>query len=104
VSCFDRNLEANCINKDHVLEWTLVHLRPKNSLKVQEMMYNLDEEIEACIEGEWVVDNLCPSDNVAIPTTNEPFCLMIVEKGPHVVAKSFKDVDANKWTKGDMVI
>ncbi len=68
------------------------------------MMYDSDKEIEACTEGEWIVDNLFPSDNVVIPTTNEPFWLVLVEKGPdHVVAKSFKD-DANEWTKGDMVI
>jgi hypothetical protein len=28
---------------------------------------------------------------------------MLIEKGPHVVAKSFKD-DANESTEGDMVI
>jgi hypothetical protein len=34
VSCFDKNPKVECINKDHVLEWTLVHLRPRNSLEV----------------------------------------------------------------------
>ncbi len=66
-------------------------------------MYDSNKEIEAGTDGEWIVDNLCPSDNVAIPTTNEPFWLMLIEKGPHVVAKSFKD-DANESTEGDMVI
>jgi hypothetical protein len=57
VSCFDRNLEVECINKDHVLEWTLAHLRPRNSLEVQEMMYDSDEKIEASTEGERIFDN-----------------------------------------------
>jgi hypothetical protein len=103
VNCFDRNPEADCINKNNVLEWKLAHLRPRNSLEVREMMYDSNKEIEAGTDGEWIVDNLCPSDNVAIPTTNEPFWLMLIEKGPHVVAKSFKD-DANESTEGDMVI
>ncbi len=68
------------------------------------MMYDSNEKIEAGTRGEWIIYNLCPCHNVAVPTTNEPFWLMLVEKGPHVVAKSFKGVDANEWTKGDMVI
>ncbi len=47
------------------------------------MIYNLAEEIEASFGGEWIVENLCPSDNVAIPTTTyEPFWLMLNDKTP----------------------
>jgi hypothetical protein len=28
---------------------------------------------------------------------------MLVEKGAHVVATSFKDVDGNAWIEGDVV-
>ncbi len=68
------------------------------------MMYDSNEEIKASTASEWIVDNLCPSDNVIVPTIDGQFWLMLVEKGLHVVAKSFKDVDANEWTKGDIVI
>ncbi len=68
------------------------------------MMYDSNEEIESNTRGEWIDDNLCPGDNVAIPTIDEPFWIMLVERGLHVVAKSFKDVDANEWTKSNMVI
>jgi hypothetical protein len=29
---------------------------------------------------------------------------MIVDKGAHVVVTSFKDVDGNEWTEGDIVV
>jgi hypothetical protein len=62
------------VNKEHVLEWTLTWLRPKNNFKVQEMMYDLNEEIDVDIGSEWIVENLCPSDNVAMPTLiDKPF-------------------------------
>jgi hypothetical protein len=32
-------------------------------------MYDPNEEIEVGTRGEWIVDNLYPSDNVAILTT-----------------------------------
>ncbi len=68
-------------------------------------MYNLDEEIEAGFEGEWITENLCPSNNMVIPTTiDEPFWLMLIDKGAHVVVTSFKNVDGNKWTKGDIIV
>jgi hypothetical protein len=42
---------------------------------------------------------------MAIPTTtDEPFWLMLVDKGAHVVVTSFKNVDGNKWTKGDIIV
>jgi hypothetical protein len=51
------------------------------------------------------VENLCPSDNVAIPTaTNEPFWIILVDKGAHVVVTSFKNVDGNEWTNEDIVL
>jgi hypothetical protein len=68
-------------------------------------MYDPNEEIEASTGGEWIVDNLHPSDNIIIPITiNEPFSLMLVEKGVHVVDNSFIDYDGNEWTQGDMVV
>jgi hypothetical protein len=68
-------------------------------------MYDPNEEIEAGSGCKWIADTLHPSDNVAIPTTiDEPFWLMVVEKGVHVVDKSFTDFDGNEWTQGDMVV
>jgi hypothetical protein len=50
---------------------------------------------------EWIVENLCPSDNVIVPTAiNKPFWLMLINKGAHVVVTSFKDVDGNEWIEG----
>ncbi len=93
------------MNKDHVHEWILTCLRLKNTLEVRDIMYDLNEEIEANTRGEWIVDNLHPSNDVVIPTTtDEPFWLMLVEKGVHVVDKSFIDSDGNEWTQGDMVV
>jgi hypothetical protein len=43
-------------------------------------MYDSDEEIEVSFGGEWIVENLCPCNNVVVPTiTNESFWLMLVE-------------------------
>ncbi len=59
-------------------------------------MYDLNENIEAGSGSEWILKNLCPCDNVALPTrTNEPFWLMLVDKGAHIMVTSFKDVDGN---------
>ncbi len=104
MNYFDKNPKIECINKDHVSKWTLARLRPRSSLEVREMMHNSNEEIETTSKGEWIANNLRPGDNVTIPTIDGPFWLMLIEKGPHIVPKSFKDVDANEWTKGDMVI
>jgi hypothetical protein len=41
---------------------------------------------------------------VPITVDDEPFWMMLVEKSAHVVATSFKDVDGNAWTKGDIVV
>jgi hypothetical protein len=77
----------------------------KNTSEVKDLMYNLDEKIEVVFEGEWIAENLCPNDNMAIPTTtNEPFWLMLVDKGAHAMVTSFKDVDGNKWTEGDIIV
>jgi hypothetical protein len=82
-----------------------MHLRPKNTLKVWDIMYEPNEDIEASTGGEWIVDNLYPCDNVAIPTIiDEPFWLMLVKSGVHVVDKSFTDSNGNEWTQGDMVV
>ncbi len=69
------------------------------------MMYNYDEEIEARIGGEWIIDNLFPSDNVVVPTnTIDPFWFMLVDKGPHFVESNFEDALGNTWQQGDVVI
>jgi len=100
-----RDLEIQCVNKNHVPEWILMCLRPKNTLEVRDIMYDPNEEIEVGTGGEWITDNLHPGDNVAIlTTTNEPFWLMLVEKGVHVVDKYFTYFDGNECTQGDMVV
>jgi hypothetical protein len=97
--------KTHCVNKTHVCEWILTHLRPKNYCEVWEIMYGPNEEIEASIRGEWIVDNLHPNDNVVIPITiDEPFWIMLVEKSVHVVDNSFTNFDGNEWTQDDMVV
>ncbi len=50
------------------------------------MMYNSDEEIKAGTSGKWIIDNLCLNDNIAVLSDiDEPFWLMLVDKGPYVV-------------------
>jgi hypothetical protein len=97
--------KTHCVNKDHVLEWILTCLRLENSCEVQEIMYDPNEEMEASIGGEWIVDNLHPSDNVVILiTTNEPFWLMLVEIDVHVVDNSFTDFDGNDGHKATWLL
>jgi hypothetical protein len=68
-------------------------------------MYDSKENIENGSGGEWIAENLCPCDNVVVPTaTNEPFWLMLLDKSAHVVVTSFKDVDGNEWIKGDIIV
>ncbi len=62
----DGSPELGCENKKHVLKWTLTRLKPKNSSEARQMMYDFDEEIEARIGGEWIVENLVLGDNVPI--------------------------------------
>jgi hypothetical protein len=41
---------------------------------------------------------------VDVPTAaNEPFWLMLVDKGAHAMVTSFKD-DGNEWIEGDIVV
>jgi hypothetical protein len=69
------------------------------------MMYDSNEEKEASIGNEWIVENLCLSDNVAILISiDEPFWLLRVDKGPHTVITSLNDEDGNVWTKGNVVV
>jgi hypothetical protein len=69
------------------------------------MMYDSNEEKEVSIGNEWIVENLCLSDNVVVLTSiDEPFWLLLVDKGPHTVITSFNDEDGNVWTKGDVVV
>jgi hypothetical protein len=68
------------------------------------MMYDSNEEKEASIGNEWIVENLCLSDIVIVLTSIDwPFWLLLVNKGPHIVITSFNDEDGNVWTKGDVV-
>jgi len=61
------------------------------------MMYNFVKEIEVSTRGEWIAKNLFPNDNVVVPTlVNEPFRLMLVDKGLHVVATSLIDGVGNE--------
>jgi len=65
---------------------------------VRDLMYDLNENIEVGSRSEWIAKNLCPSDNIIVPiATIEPFWLMLIDKGAHVVVISFKDVDGNEW-------
>jgi hypothetical protein len=97
----DGDPSSECVNKKHVLEWILIWLRAKNTLEMRELMYDLNEDIEVGSWGEWIAENLCQSDNIIVPTTtNEPFWLMLINKGAHVVVTSFKDVDGNEWIEG----
>lgn len=97
VACIDGDLGVECDNK-HVSKWTLTRLKPKNSSKVRQMMSNSNEEIEIGISEEWIVDNLRLGDNTVVPSdTNEPFWIMLVDKGFHFVASNFEDGWGNKW-------
>jgi hypothetical protein len=98
-------VEGDCVDKEHVFKWTLTQLRPKNNGKVKGMMYNFDEEIEINIGGEWIAKNLFPNDNVVVPTLgDEPFTLMLVDKGIHVVVTSVMDGVGNEWMEGNVVV
>jgi hypothetical protein len=59
----DGGPDNECVNKKHVPKWTLIGLRANNTSKVRDLMYDSNEEIEAGFGGEWIVENLCPSDN-----------------------------------------
>jgi hypothetical protein len=64
------------------------------------MMYHLNEEIKVNIGSEWIAKNLCPGDNVAMPTLiNKPFWQLLVDKGPRIIVISFNDEDGIVWTK-----
>jgi hypothetical protein len=48
---------------------------------------------------------LCPGHNVEVPTPiDEPFWLMLVDKGVHTELESFEDGDKNEWTIGNVVV
>ncbi len=76
-----------------------------NNTEVRDNMYEFDEKVEAGINKEWIVDNLCPDDNIIIVShDDEHFWLMLVDKGSHSVDVSFEDGWKNIWTKGDVII
>jgi len=67
-------------------------------------MYNSNEDIVAGSKGEWIVQNLCLGDNIIVPiVTYEPFWLMFVNKGAHVVVTSFKNVMVKNGQKGTLL-
>jgi hypothetical protein len=101
----DGSPKLGCENKEHVSNWTLTRLKPKNTLEVRQMMYDSNEEFEVGTSGEWFVKYLVPGDNVAIPSdTADPFWHLLVDKGPHFVESDFKDGWGNRWQQGDHVI
>lgn len=105
VGCIDHNHDYPCVHHEHVAKWTLTRLKLRNTAEVREMMYNDNEEIEVGSRGEWIVDNLCPSDNIAIPIdVDEPFWLMLLDKGPYIVQESFIDDDENALIVGDVIV
>ncbi len=68
-------------------------------------MYNFDEEIEARTGGEWITNSLAHGDNVIVPNDiNDPFQILLVDKGPYLVLSNFEDGWGNKWQQGDVVI
>jgi hypothetical protein len=90
----DENLELECDNKEHVPNWTLTRLKPKNNSERRQMMYDPDEEIEVRTSGEWIADNLALGDNIATLSDNvDPLRVMLVDKGLHFI----EDGWGNKW-------
>jgi len=77
--------------------------------KVKVVTYDSNEEIEVGIDSEWIIENLCPCDNVVVPTSiDEPFWFLLVNKGSYTIDTSFNDEDdndedGNVWTK-DVVV
>jgi hypothetical protein len=70
-------------------------------------MFDLGEEVECGIGGEWITNAVCVRDNVAVITnikTNEQFWLLLVDKMVHVVHESFEDRWGNSYVKGDVVL
>jgi hypothetical protein len=47
----DENLELECDIKEHVPDWTLTRLKPKNNSKMKQMMYDTNEEIKFGLVG-----------------------------------------------------
>jgi hypothetical protein len=69
------------------------------------MMYDSNEEIEASTRGKWITKNIFPCDNVDVPTSvDEPFWVVLVDKGLHVVVASFKYANGNEWMQGNLVV
>ncbi len=94
VVCINRSPEESCDNEFHVHPWTLKRLKPCNNLEVKNIMFDLDEEMECGIGGEWIANLICVGDNVAMIAdneTNEQFWLLLVDKTIHVVHESFED-------------
>jgi hypothetical protein len=69
-------------------------------------LYDLDEEVEAGMGGEWIADALCVGDNVVVraQAEDESFWLMLVVKAAYTVLEAFTDSDGNTYVLGDVVI
>jgi hypothetical protein len=52
----DRIPGERCKNKLHVCPWSLKRFEPCNSLEVRSMMFDLNEEIDSGIGGEWIAN------------------------------------------------
>jgi len=70
VGSINHNLDYCCVYHEHIPDWTMTKLRPRNAIEIRKMMCNSDEEIEAGTCGEWIVDNLYLGDNIAILSFN----------------------------------
>ncbi len=71
------------------------------------MMFDLNEEIESGINGEWITNVVCVGDNVAViakSKTDEQFQLLLVDKMVHIVHESFKDEWGNSYVEGDVIL
>jgi len=65
-----------CDSKSHVTPWSLQKLKPFNSLKVREITYDLNEEIEYGNGGELIADAVLVGDNIVVKvggSSNEDF-------------------------------
>lgn len=69
-------------------------------------MYDNDEEIEAGMGGEDMVEHIQPGVNVAciLNDIDNPFWLMVEDKPCSIVSESFTDAWRNSFEPRDVVI
>jgi hypothetical protein len=93
VVCINRGSKERCENELHVHPRTLKRLKPCDNLEDRIIMFDLNEEVECGIGGEWIANVVCVGDNVVVIAnneTNEQFWLLLVDKTIHVVHESFE--------------